>query len=126
MTPVRPVLGPIALGWLVCQLATLTLMPVVQVVSAKSISAEQTCRCPDGAHTGLCPLHKTPAGSKQCLLRSADSTDGAALVPLLGLLGLIPTREALIDPPLSDALALVDPVAAIERLLSPDTPPPRA
>ena len=125
MTRLRPVLGPIALGWLVCQLTTLTLVPVAVMISATSISAEQKCQCPAGAHTSQCPMHKTPAGS-QCLLRSADSTGGAALVPFLGLPGFIPTREAVIDPPLSDALALVEPGAAIRRLLSPDTPPPRA
>ncbi len=129
MTGVRSVVRQFALGCLVCQLVTLTLGPSIQIVSATSSTAEQTCRCPHGAHgvhTDACPMHRTPAMSTQCRMRSAHSTADAALLSLLGPLGLVPSTKVLINPPLSETLALVECGTAIERLLSPDSPPPRA
>jgi hypothetical protein len=129
MTGVRILVRLFALGCLVCQLNTLALVPSIQMVSATSSSAQQACRCPHGAHgvhAATCPMHKRAASAAQCRMRSARSRADAALLSILGPLGLVPSTGALINPPLSETRALVEGGTAIERVLSPDSPPPRA
>ncbi len=76
----RRVLGPLAGSWLLCQIATLTVVPVTL---ARSSAGELACTCSHGAD-GMCPMHhqKTPAGSKQCALRNAGGATGPVDRPM--------------------------------------------
>jgi hypothetical protein len=120
MLRVRPILGPIAAVWLVCQAATLTLVPVLIDASLAA------CTCANGADAA-CPMHHgAAAGSKMCLVQSIATSATATLNSLVGILGVVPPR-----PPASalpPTASVVSPASSTttERRSPPDSPPPRA
>jgi hypothetical protein len=125
MTSLRRVLCPLALLWLICQTATLTVaLPAFRMQSTST--NEVVCTCSHGGD-GTCPMHhKTSAGSKLCLTHSADDSGTLVLRSLLGGVGLIPARTAATAPDWMGTQPVMDFSAATGRPLPPDPPPPRA
>lgn len=120
MKRARGILGPIAAGWLVCQAATLTLVPVLLSASLAE------CTCIHGADA-TCPMHHGAAArSKMCVMRSMTMSATTALNSLFGLIGLIPTPLLTIAPRPMASPTFLDCSTASQRPLPPDPPPPRA
>jgi hypothetical protein len=120
MTRVRRAIGPIAAAWLVCQTATLTLVPVLLEVSLAE------CVCPQGGGA-TCPMHhKTAAGSKVCVMRSAGTSVPAILNALFSVAGLLPTSPRPIAPVSTPGAVPNERSILTGRPSSPDPPPPRA
>ena len=126
MTRLRRALPHFAAGWLVCQVAALTLAPMLAgAPTARVIALE--CTCAHGDHA-TCPMHHKPAaGTSRCAMRSTD--DGArigVLGSLLGPIGLIAARTAPITPAALLKRRLGPSTAGTLRPTPPDPPPPRA
>jgi hypothetical protein len=119
MTWARRALGPIAAVWLVCQAASLALVPTLEAGWAD-------CTCAHGADA-TCPMHhKTASGLKVCVMRSAAASVPAILNSLLSVAGLLPAPPlAVVQVVRASAVAVVrSPLT--ERPSPPDSPPPRA
>lgn len=125
MTRVRRLLGPLATIWLTCQVATLALaLPAFWAQPAGA--SELACTCPDGADR-TCPMHhKAPPSSKPCSMRGVDDSWAAALGPMLGAAGLLPTRTSTPVPASVVTALFVASSTASDRPVPPDSPPPRA
>ena len=94
MTRLRRALGRIAVAWLLCQAATLTLVPAALSSGAVGVHALE-CTCSHGDHA-VCPMHHKPApGAKLCLMRSANDSGIAVLSWLLNGVGLMPAAAAI-------------------------------
>src|SRR6266852_2464591 len=93
MTWARRVLGPIAAIWLVCQVATLALVPALLGASLAE------CVCTHGAEA-TCPMHhKTPTGSpKVCVMQSETTSVPATLNSLFSVAGLVPAPPLAMVP----------------------------
>jgi hypothetical protein len=125
MTRVRRVLGSVAVAWLCCQVATVAFAPIAFWTGGSGGQLE-VCTCAHGA-VATCPMHhNTAAGSKRCVMRSANGSDMALMTSLLGVVGPIPESTAVIDRRPSGNLAIAAPGINSERPVPPDPPPPRA
>ena len=124
MTRMRRAIGRIAVAWLLCQVATLSLASVV--LWSGSGAAVLECTCTHGDHA-ICPMHHKPApGSKLCLMGSADDNDATILTSVLGSVGVAPARpSALIPADRHVVLLSADTTAHTLRPAPPDPPPPR-
>jgi hypothetical protein len=124
MTGLRRALGRVAVGWLLCQTATMTLAPIL-FVSGSAAAEHLECTCAHGDHA-ICPMHhKSAPGSKVCVLRSADSDGLAALSWLFNGVGLLPAPAPEITPVAEHIRVRVDLTTASRRPVRPDPPPPR-
>jgi len=124
MTRLRRTLGRIAVTWLLCQVSTMTLAPIVMWFGSGEALLE--CTCTHGDHA-ICPMHHKPVpGSKICLMGSADNDSTGVLTSVFGGVGLAPapTPAAVPPGPLLAVLAL-DTTAHSLRPAPPDPPPPR-
>jgi hypothetical protein len=120
MTWARRVIGPIAAAWLVCQAATLAMVPVLLDVSLAE------CVCAHGADAA-CPMHhKGTAGTKVCAMQSAATTAPVTLNSLLSVAGLLPAPPQTIVPAPAANAVLFERPAPTERPSPPDPRPPRA
>ena len=121
MSTLRRTLGPFAATWLLCQIAGITLTPVVFWPTASA----SECTCAHGDH-GTCPMHHQRAPNTRCALRGADHNGATVLSSLLGGIGLVPPTTVNVATVLS-----VTPIAGVgldrifTRSVSPDPPPPR-
>src|SRR5262245_42968296 len=96
MKRLRRALGPMAAAWLLCQAATWTATPLVFWLSPAAESLE--CTCAHGDHA-ICPMHHKPAaGSKLCLMRSADDSGPAVLTSILSAVGIVPAAASVLVP----------------------------
>jgi hypothetical protein len=59
-------------------------------------------------------------------MRSADTSSGAALVSVFGPLGLLAPSMSSVAPAITSFQRIPRCARAIERMLPPDPPPPRA
>jgi hypothetical protein len=119
MTWARRALGPIAAAWLVCQAATLALVPTLDATST-----ECTCAHGDG---GTCPMHhKTASGIRVCMMQSAATSVPATLNSLFSVAGLLPAPPQAVRQVLRARAVLVERSILTERPSPPDPPPPRA
>lgn len=124
MTPLRRFFRPIAVTWLLCQAATLSLAPI----AFSTGTAEQLleCTCTHGDHA-VCPMHHKPApNSTLCLMQSADDNGNAVLGPLLGPVGLLPVQAQVTALLIERSLASLEITTTSLRPAPPDPPPPRA
>jgi hypothetical protein len=120
MLRVRIALGPIAALWLVCQAATLTLVPALFDASLAD------CTCTQGAGAA-CPMHqKTSSGTKVCVMHSITTSGVALLDALFSVAGLVPAPSPAAARVLTSRPLFVDRSIATERHAPPDPPPPRA
>ncbi len=123
----RPTLRYLTCAWLVCQLAGFVAAPIAVCASPASANADSHENCCVGSEPGqACPMHRSPKGDKDCVMRNACAPSPSILLTLLGGLGLLP-------PPSSTLAALVvsdlppgDPSVGIARAELPEPPPPRA
>lgn len=119
MIGARRFVGPVAAVWLMCQVATLAVVPALLDASLAE------CVCAHGADAA-CPMHhKTAAGSKVCVMQSATTDVPATLNLLFGLGGLVPVPPSAIVPVVSVSAMPFDRSALTHRPSSPDSPPPR-
>jgi len=127
---IRKPLSLLVAGWLVIQLATLVAAPIVLGGSGvvHTASGDANCTCPPGTAPGLtCPMHSSPHGdAPTCRIRSTSGPSDAALLSLVGGLGVLPlSRSVPYVAPVAAAVA-IPPVALIGRSELPESPPPRA
>src|SRR5579871_5158010 len=88
MRRARRALGPIAAAWLLCQAATLTLIPVLTWTDAGTASA--ACTCTHGTDA-LCPMHhRTAAGVRTCAFQDTTTNTTTTLGSLFPAPGLLP------------------------------------
>src|SRR3954465_2386903 len=121
MNGLRRVLGSIAVLWLCCHAATLTLVPVVLWPAA---TQALECRCSHGDHA-LCPMHHAAATrSRSCVLQSAANDDTSMLSSLFVTVGLLPAPPERVAFPSSSPFFVVD-MTATSRRPAPPGPPPR-
>jgi hypothetical protein len=119
MSRARHALGPIAALWLLCQAATLTLVPALLYANPAA------CQCLPGADA-TCPMHhKTAAGSQVCAIQRATTSPAATLNALFGVVGLLPAPARAIVPAPRASLVLPERSVASRRPSPPDPPPPR-
>jgi hypothetical protein len=125
MLRLRRALGRIAIVWLVCQAATLTLVPTAFSSGSAGIHLVE-CTCSHGDHA-TCPMHHKPApDSKLCLMRSANDSGIAVLSWLLNGVGLVPSTTHGAVAASQPARVFFDVTTASLRPAPPDPPPPRA
>jgi len=117
----------LASAWLICQLAGLMAAPVAVCAAPVDLTAstEEAC-CPGVAPGQVCPMHHTREGRKQCVMRSACADSTAALLSLVGGVGMMPSAafassDALAPAGRAPKLA----TAPIARTELPEFPPPR-
>ncbi|HXK40237.1 MAG TPA: hypothetical protein VJ837_05380, partial [Candidatus Paceibacterota bacterium] len=85
-----------AVAWLLCQAATLSLAPIAFSIGTADQLLE--CTCTHGDHA-VCPMHHKPApNSELCLMQSADENREAVFGPLVGAVGLLPAKTEVADP----------------------------
>lgn len=130
MQRIRKPLSWLVAGWLVFQLATLVAAPIVLGGSGAvhAASDDANCTCPPGTAPGLtCPMHSSPYGdAPACRIRSTSGPSDAALLSLVGGLGVLPpSRSVPYVAPVARAVAIPT-VALIGRSELPESPPPRA
>lgn len=124
MTRLRRALPRIALTWLLCHAATLTV--ATTVLWSGHAEGLLECTCTHGAHA-YCPMHHNVApGSKVCLMQSADDTGSAVLSSLFGAPGLVAAPVRSVAPEPARAIDVVEPATLSLRPAPPDPPPPRA
>jgi hypothetical protein len=123
MVRLRRGIRRIAVTWLLCQAATLTLAPTVFAVG--STETLMACTCSHGDHA-ICPMHHRPApGSKICVMtRAGDS--GVVVFSWLLNMGLAPTRAEVFVLQHREISRPIDFGTPSPRSAPPDPPPPRA
>jgi hypothetical protein len=120
MTRARRALGPIAAVWLLCQAATLTLVPALLEASLAE------CLCTNGADAS-CPMHhRTTASSKVCVMQSLTTNAAATLNALFSVVGVVPARSLANGLVPTASPVLIECSMATERPSPPEPPPPRA
>jgi hypothetical protein len=126
MLHLRRVLVPLTALWLLCQLGTVALVPVVlRGAPAAAHGAECTCGHGDGL---TCPMHHhQPAGrSTPCSMQAVDHFGSAVLTALSGIAGFIAQPARSIHPAASvDHAHAIDGGLNAQRPVPPDPPPPR-
>jgi hypothetical protein len=124
----RPMLRAIAAAWLVCQLAGLIAAPIsVWMGAVEAVASAGDDCCPGVAPGQVCPMHHTREGAKHCVMRGDCAASTAALLTLVGGVGLAPPHIlSLADPLAASGSALLPASTAIARAELPESPPPRA
>lgn len=127
MPRLRRVLAPLTALWLLCQVGTLALVPVVlRGTPAGTHGTECTCGHGDGL---MCPMHHhTPAGgSTPCAMQAVDHSNTAVLTAIGTIAGVIVRPARWIQPPASvEQRPAAGPFPTGRRPVPPDPPPPRA
>jgi hypothetical protein len=125
MPRARRTLGLVAATWLICQVATLVLVPTLLGIGAMQASVAE-CTCTHGANA-TCPMHHKPsAGTRACALQSMSTSAVALLNSLLGVAGLLPAPTLAANQTPARTTARLDRSNATSRRISPDSPPPRS
>ena len=122
MARLRRVLHRVAVTWLLCQAATLTLAPAALLFGSTEQVLE--CTCTHGDHA-ICPMHHKPVpGTKICLMRgTGDST--VAVFSWLSTIGLVPAAEGSLVAERQPIPRSVEFPTPALRYTPPDSPPPR-
>lgn len=123
MAALRRALNLITAVWLVTE-SVLLISPSVALLAASESENAAECTCTHDGNT-MCPMHhRTPAGSKVCLIGGVD--DGLAMLGSLfqaaGLMPVATNTTLTLNVPVA-----INPDAAVTlRSAPPDSPPPRA
>jgi hypothetical protein len=127
MTSLRRALAPLAAIWLLCQIATVALVPVAVWVSAADPHGAE-CTCGRGGADAMCPMHRhKPAGdaASHCSMQASNKT-GTGVLTTIVIAGLIPESTPSLVPPVpSMNVSPTDVDVRGERPVPPDPPPPR-
>jgi hypothetical protein len=124
----RPILRALACAWVCCQMAGVAAGPLaVYFGPAEVVASSEDACCPGVAPGQVCPMHHTREGKKQCVMRSACASSTAALLTLVGGVGVLPSPVSA-PADLSGVTGRAPRLArsAIARSELPDPPPPRA
>jgi hypothetical protein len=125
MPRARRTIGLVAATWLICQVATLALVPTLLGMGAMEASVAE-CTCTHGAEA-TCPMHHKPSPSaKVCALQGMTTGSAALVNALFGVAGLLPASTLLTSQKPARTTARLDRSTAISRRISPDSPPPRS
>lgn len=118
----------LACAWLLCQVAGLIAAPVaVCVAPVEAVASGDDACCPGVLPGQVCPMHHTREGGKHCVMRSACTSSTAALLTLVGSVGLLPSSaSSSVDVLAVSGSAPLFASAAIVRSELPESPPPRA
>jgi hypothetical protein len=116
-------------GWLCCQMAALLAAPMVlNAAGVTSHIGEETCDCPGAVPGQSCPMHprgKTRESTSTCVVRNACPPTDAALISLIGGLGVLAAGLTLAaDAPFCEEIPSRGD-AAPARTELPESPPPR-
>jgi hypothetical protein len=124
MTGVRQRMAPIAIAWLLCQTATMALVPAVLFATGSPSALE--CTCLHDSNHDDCPMHHAaPVEGQACVQGMGD--DGVAVfASLLGQAGLVPHTPDTIFLTRSPLAVTLHRPAATLRPAPPEPPPPRA
>jgi hypothetical protein len=130
MGSLRVHLQRFAKAWLTIQIVALVAAPIAARIAGGS-SIAQVCTCPGGDHQ-TCPMHHGQThdaadgtAAPSCVLQNAAMPIDAALLPLIGGLGVMPVvRTSVVVT--SSAVVFVLPARVVTRRELPDAPPPRA
>lgn len=123
MIQLRRILSRIAVAWLVCHAATLTLGPTHLWLSSGDAIME--CKCAHGDHA-ICPMHHKPApGSRLCVVGSPSDDGMVVRVSLFSGIGLVPALTFAVRAESQRTLALAEHSSVSLRPAPPDPPPPR-
>jgi hypothetical protein len=119
-------LHALACAWMCCELASVVAGPLaVYFGPAEVVASSEDACCPGVAPGQVCPMHHTREGAKHCVMRSTCASSTAALLTLVGGVGLLPS----VAP--SAAVLAVSGAAPrvastpIVRTELPESPPPR-
>ena len=126
MTTLRRRLSWIACGWLLCQLAVITVTPVSLCAGAARALEEPGCTC---VHTGnaQCPMHHPAKSPSGCNCRSNAPDPGSmTALSLLGPMAVLTNTPARVTPPAITQLPTYPITKFIGLVAPPDGPPPRA
>jgi len=124
MVFVRPLLGRIALSWVLAHVGAILLSPVAVLLA--TAEAQPECTCAHGDHA-ICPMHHAPKpGSRTCIVQASGTGDVAALSSLFAGVAM-PVSQAS-TPPLEPVTVghSAGLAATTQRPVPPDPPPPRA
>ncbi len=126
MRVVRRHLSWLVGAWLACQAAALAAAPVVMCGSQPTPDHHDVICCPGLKPGQVCPMHHVREGVRTCAMRSPCSPSDAALLSLVGALGLTPAARVVIDiAPIAEPVStLAD--AELTRSELPESPPPRS
>jgi len=127
MPQLRRVLAPLTALWLLCQVGTLALVPVV-LRGATPAAHGTECTCGHG-NDMMCPMHHHGAAgaSTRCSMQPVDHSATAVLTALAGVIGFIAQPSRSIEPATSvEHPHTLDILPAGQRPVPPDPPPPRA
>jgi hypothetical protein len=122
----RKMLRSLASAWLVCQLAGFAAAPIAASCGLMQMAAdgEEQC-CPGLAPGQACPMHHNRTTAKTCVVRNACAPSPAALLTLMGGLGLLPPSLPATTAIVRGEIVTVSSATAIARAGLPDSPPPR-
>jgi hypothetical protein len=129
MRGMRRQIRRVAGSWLVLQLLVTVWVPVALYASThheESAAEECTCEHPTG---GVCPMHRhstgTPSPTAGCSLRSALDPLEALVSAIIGPSGVLPSFVTTIGSPEIHLRPLQTAGTPLDRLVPPDSPPPR-
>ena len=112
-------------AWLACQAVALAAAPITLCGSQPAEEHQDGVCCPGIEPGQVCPMHHVREDVRTCAIGSPCSASDAALLSLLGALGLTPVARVVLDvaPIAAPVSTLVD--AVMTRSELPESPPPR-
>jgi len=122
MRVIRVRLSWLIAAWLVCQVAGLTTAPVLAV----SGHTEDVC-CQGLAPGQTCPMHHhSRDGDRTCKMRSACPRGDAALLSLIGGVGILPPATQVVIAFESGVSVVARDQLSHTHSTRPESPPPRS
>ena len=125
MRAVRRHLSWLIGAWLACQAVALAAAPIAMCGSQPAEEHHDGVCCPGTKPGQVCPMHHVREGVRTCAIGSPCSASDAALLSLVGALGLPPVARVVLDVrPIAEPVStLAD--AVMTRSELPESPPPR-
>ena len=125
MPVVRRHLSWLVGAWLACQAVALAAAPITLCGSQPAPEHHDGVCCPGTKPGQVCPMHHVREGVRTCAIGSPCSASDAALLSLVGTLGLAPVARVVFDVrPIAEPVStLAD--AEMTRSELPESPPPR-
>ena len=122
MTPLRRMVGRIAVTWLLCNVAGLVSGAIAFAITSHDLTE---CTCAHGDHT-ICPMHHRSAAGTRCAMRAAHDNSMVGFPSVFSIAGIIAPATAIAVPAPTTVVVPFDLARPAFRPASPDPPPPRA
>jgi hypothetical protein len=112
--------------WLACQVAGVVAAPLAFCCQPAAAPHDDEKCCPGLLPGQICPMHHKREGDRTCKMRDVCERADAALVSLVGVVGLL--QRPTVTVSVFDIGAAIAPSvpSAIARAHRPESPPPRA